>query len=368
MFFELPSIDAVVSDVSLIGQRGQTALITVAEGNRNIVADLVAALQGSGTPFLGGVFPGIINGPNHYDTGVVVTGVPATGAPMVIDGLDTGNFGMPDLSRFKDPAGGDRTAIILVDGWAPRISPFLYEIFNQLGNTVNFFGGGAGSLTGPSPSVFTNAGLHSNAAAMIVIPLASRIGTRHGWQPFSEPLIATRTDGNTIIELNWQSAFDVYRRTVEEETGVAIPPEELFQNARGYPFGIKRHGAEDIVRDPIAVDKDGSLFCVGEVPENAMLRVMKGDPDHLIAEASRAAAESVVGDAPIQHRFLADCVSRVLFLEEHFERELTEICQAFGPPVDGSLTGILTLGEIASQGDGLVEFLNKTTVAATLYA
>ena len=59
-------------------------------------------------------------------------------------------------------------------------------------------------------------------------------------------------------------------------------------------------------------------------------------------------------------QFFIDCISRVLFMEDNFKKELEAVS-------DGVFTfGALTIGEIASMGDAYLEFYNKTAVVAVL--
>jgi len=195
---------------------------------------------------------------------------------------------------------------------------------------------------------------------------------RHGWRELKGPFVATRSDRNTIIQLNWRNAFDVYRSTVEADAGVTITTENFFRVASGYPFGIRKEGQEVLVRDPVAVGPGGSLVCVGDVPENAALSILKGEPRLLVSAAGQAAREALLdgGDParPVRHCLLADCVSRSLFLGERFSEELDEIADGLGGGAEGCQpVGMLTLGEISSHGEGYLEFFNKTSVVAVVH-
>ena len=123
---------------------------------------------------------------------------------------------------------------------------------------------------------------------------------------------------------------------------------------------------EMVVRDPIAVDGNG-LVCVGEVPLNSLVYILKGNKDSLIAGAvyARELAESiyqqVVDDKnkkPIT--LIMDCVSRVLFLQSNFKKELEKVYTGY------PLLGALTIGEIANTGRNYLEFYNKTSVIGYL--
>ncbi|MEI7446985.1 MAG: FIST C-terminal domain-containing protein, partial [Burkholderiales bacterium] len=56
-----------------------------------------------------------------------------------------------------------------------------------------------------------------------------------------------------------------------------------------------------------------------------------------------------------------DCVSRVLFLGDAFDRELRSVVRDDVPTI-----GALTLGEIANAGRSFLEFHNKTAVVALM--
>lgn len=58
---------------------------------------------------------------------------------------------------------------------------------------------------------------------------------------------------------------------------------------------------------------------------------------------------------------LFDCISRQLFLEQDFSKELEGISDALGC---NNLLGALVLGEIASGPSGVIHFHNKTAVTA----
>ena len=55
-----------------------------------------------------------------------------------------------------------------------------------------------------------------------------------------------------------------------------------------------------------------------------------------------------------------DCISRVLFLDGEYQRELDAIKGGLGPV--HSFFGALTLGEITNTRQGPINFLNKSTV------
>ena len=304
----------------------------------------------------------MIYGDKHYDEGAVIVVLPALETPFLVRGLDNHDFLLPEFGRkIKRPRRKKYTAIILVDAWASFISHFLSETYNQLGDSFRYFGGGAGSLKFKSkPCIFTTDGEFRNAALVIFTSLESTLGVRHGWKRLTGPIMATKTHNHTINELNWAPALDVYRGSVEHHYGEKITDHNYSQVSMNYPFGISKEGCEDIVRDPIAVNKKGEFTCVGEVPENAALYILNGEKDSLLEAAGQAARDSLKQKRKeIKYCLVADCVSRRLFLGDEFQKELEIVRNIISPCIP---YGILSIGEIASHGEAYLELLNKTIV------
>jgi len=162
-------------------------------------------------------------------------------------------------------------------------------------------------------------------------------------------------------------AFEVYQETVEKISGKSFDNTDFFQLAKGFPFGIVKMAEEMVIRDPIALD-GSRLICVGEVPLNSFVYILKGDKDSLITGAAKARQlaeasywKTVNGEKekPLT-TFFADCVSRVLFLQSDFNEELEAVYAGY------PLLGALTMGEIANTGKNYLEFYNKTSVIGLL--
>ena len=151
--------------------------------------------------------------------------------------------------------------------------------------------------------------------------------------------------------------------------GRPLEPASFFEVSKAFPLGIVSEGAEDVVRDPISVGPAGELVCVGEVPENTVLNLLCGDPASLIDAAREAAHAALCWDgAPVRAALLVDCISRTLFLEDAFDDELRAVASWSDVGEAPEFLGALTLGEISSCGDGLLEFFNKTIVAGAFRA
>jgi len=161
----------------------------------------------------------------------------------------------------------------------------------------------------------------------------------------------------------------LYKAEIEKDSDQPITTDNFFDIAKAYPFGIFREHGEDIVRDPISVGDQGELICVGEVPENTVLYILKGENAALIDSAQSAMLESVKNaKEQIEHTLVVDCISRALFLEEEFPRELKQLSHgSVDQNTEAVPQGVLSLGEISSYGGGVLEFYNKTLVVGVLY-
>ena len=372
MFFESASLEDVLASLASVPRRSTEALLVlVAEKDAPDLEALADGLRERVDRFFGGLFPAVTDGHRKRDSGFVALAVPLLGEPCLVRDLSSA----PGLPRALGDALGEvgpgrkPTAFTLVDGLSAGIEPFLRRIYDELGNSVAYLGGGAGSLSlEQRPCVFSAEGVFADAALVALSPQTCSLGVRHGWLPIAGPLVATRTHRNRIEQLNWEQAFPVYRRIVEADSRRPFRRDRFFELAREYPFGLFRDEQETVVRDPIQVDEDGALVCVGSVPENSVLHIMKGVPERLIeaaAEAARDAARPRPGR--MMQSLLIDCISRAIFLGERFEDELDAVRAALAATGAPAPVGALTLGEISCRGDGYLEFYNKTAVVGVLH-
>ncbi len=319
-------------------------------------------------PIFGGVFPEIIHGRNKLTRGTIVVGLSTHPNVQIIPYLSDPLVDYDDIISQKYSEGDqNKTMFVLVDGFSKRISALIDSLFNHFGLEVNYLGGGCGSLSFvQKPCLFTNEGLIADCAVLATVDVASGIGVSHGWYSVSGPFKVTEVDRNVILTLDWQPAFSIYRRVVEEASHREITHENFFELAKCYPFGIKRLGGEMIVRDPLMVKENGALVCVGEVPAESYVDILTGDESSLVNAARKAltlSLEAYHGTADQKVIFFIDCISRVLFLGKEFEKEIEAVYQE-----DIPLIGALTLGEIANSGKEYLEFYNKTAVVGCLEA
>lgn len=330
-----------------------------AEASRTAVASV---LDGLSVPAFGAVFPEVIHRGEKTADGVVVIGFETAPAITTVDGLDDPSASLREQFDPELLAEGYGSAFVFVDAHATRIGEFLGCLFDTYGVELSFVGGGAGTLEDEDgPTLFTGEGSANGDALVAMLDVDGDVGVRHGWREVGGPFRVTEATGNEVVSLDGDPAFEVYRDAIQADGGDRVTPDEFFETATAYPFGIRRLDSEDIVRDPYEVRDDGTIACFGPIPDGEFLHVLHGDASSL-PDAARAAHRDAVGEDP-QSGTLAffDCISRVQYLEDGFARELG----AVGDEAEPSF-GALTIGEIANGGDGHLEYYNKTAVVASL--
>jgi hypothetical protein len=340
-------------------------LVLACEANSFTPSTVDDALKAISKPIFGGIFPEVIYGNRKLSKGAVVIGLPVEPQLLIVPGLSDEEQDFETLLGEWQPAlNGEKTMFVWVDGLSSRISDLLESMFLVYGPAHNYIGGGAGSLSlVQQPCLFTNQGLVQDSGVLAVLDVPSSIGVSHGWTYVSGPYKVTESTRNVIKTLNWQPAFDVYRGVIDPMIEQPLSQENFFDFAKRHPLGIARLNAENIVRDPILVGDDGSLICVGEVSEESHIDILHGNPECLInaaRQASMISRQSFDGVGENALTFVADCISRVLFLGDAFENELQAISG------EGATVGALTLGEIANNGQDYLEFYNKTVVVGLL--
>jgi len=311
-------------------------------------------------PIVGGIFPEIIHDGRKTETGAVIVGLPSE--PVVTTVPELSGSGTAFRERLDPdlPARGYETAFVFVDAYATALEAFIEALFRTYSIELNFVGGGAGTLADQQPCLFTNDGVIEDAAVVATLPEPMEIGVNHGWQTIAGPFRVTDAEGSTLHGLDGKPAFSVYRDAIAEAAGETVTESNFSAVAKSYPFGIGRMAAEQIVRDPYCLD-DESLSCFGEMPEGEFVSVLEGDPDSLV-EAARTAHDHALGGAQRPEALCVfDCVSRVLFLEDEFDRELVALDSEALPSF-----GALTIGEIANDGSGHLDYYNKTAVVGAL--
>lgn len=344
-------------------------LLAIADKNRPDIHELIKSLNQIRVAFIGGIFPGVIDGNRCYEEGTKLFVLPVTEQPLLFENISQNSFQLPEWTKGMDKVGKKYTAMIILDGFSSNISGFLTNVFDCLGSSVSYIGGGAGCIQKQQPCIFTPEGFFQDAAIIAPVRSESILKVGHGFKRFVGPIIATRTYDNIIAELNWENAFTVYKKIVEDDCGQIVTIDNFHEFANDYLFVLTREWSEDVVRTPMGVSVSGELSCFCEVPENTVLYIAKGEQNSILEAAEQIGrGYQELSEQSIKTTMIFDCMGRRLLLQEKFELELVAVNNSliknFGVGLAG---GMLTFGEIASDGNGFLEYSNKTLVVGVFY-
>jgi len=321
---------------------------------------LIPIFQKIKKTILGGVFPELIFKGERKKKGVILLPLSFELKAQLFDLSETAEDFTEQLeSVHRDSLGISSTLFVFNDALGTNKKLFIESLFNFFGINPTYIGGGAGSLEFNSfPCIITNSGLHANAAVIGWTNKRIALGVAHGWQPVSKILKVTKVNKNQLIGINWRPAFEVYKEIVESHSGLKFTSDNIFEIAKSYPLGIAKIDAEMVVRDPFKVTGD-TIHMVDEILEGEYIKILHGNMVSLLAGASKAkeiAFSKLEDNMDKNAVFCIDCISRVLFMQNDFKKEL----EAIGQNVD--VTGVLTIGEIANSEESFLEIYNKTIV------
>jgi hypothetical protein len=329
------------------------------DDNRPTTQEMESLLQLNSKPLIGGFFPEIIADGERKKEGFLLISLFEVWEVIAFDASHK------DLS-FKDKFDARLKTCTLKIGsvfcfvnafWTDK-TMLMSILYDALGPFANYLGGGAGSLSFESfPCVFANQSVIEHGAVVGVMEKHLSLGVAHGWHPISQPIKVTETSGNTIVSLNWEPAFQVYQEWVQSHSKQTINEDNFFEIAKSYPLGLVKLDDEMIIRDPYATVNQ-TLQIVDEVPEGEYIRIMNGNLDSLLEGAKNAVQQASMNHTAAVTQICIDCISRVLFMQDDFEKELVFLNQK------QKANGILSIGEIANPINAPLELFNKTVVVA----
>lgn len=332
---------------------------------------LQQACRQRGIALAGGIFPALVTRQGFSGDGVWLLRLDEMIPVFLLPELSaTGSEAAATIARAVEPvldiidsSGAKPTLYLIFDSLIPNIATILDDLYLRLADRVNYAGVNAGSESfQPMPCLFDSENAIGNGVLGMLLPGNAATVLEHGYPAPERVMTATSTAGNCILSIDWRPAFDTYQEIIKVEYGVDLTRDNFYQFAVHFPFGILRASEEVLVRIPVALTDDGSLFCVGEVPENAMLvllRAPSADAGHCI---THLAEELDATNGCLQDRGLLTfyCAGRRMHLGDEAARELAELNTRTGI---ACMAGALSLGEIGStHAWGYPMFHNATLV------
>ncbi len=364
MYIDFEHPDELVSAITdTLAGRDATVMLLLADHHSPQAEDIIEALNEAGVKFFGAIFPGLIDRHAHREKGANIHIIDNSSEPIIIDLTADGPV-IPDTLPELPGATDACTGFVFADAFAPKIASLLERLFDHYGNTISYFGAGAGdrALQG-IPDILSNRGVFQSAAVFCIADHGSHGVVRHGWQHLMGPFITTKTDNNLIKEFGWKNAGKIYINALPEEKRKFSPGNFYHDVGAEYPLSIQKEGAEDVIRDAVDLTEDGDLVFLTEIPENCVMYMVHAKPQWLIDAAAKAVGESL-STGTGNRIIVADCYGRKLVLEDAFNDELAGAYSRAKEKIpDVDFFGVIALGEIATSAGRSLELYNKTFVA-----
>ncbi|MBL9027690.1 MAG: FIST C-terminal domain-containing protein [Myxococcales bacterium] len=256
-----------------------------------------------------------------------------------------------------------RAVYVLADGLRINGSELLAGIHDVIPPDVVVSGGMAGDGSRfektwviadgkPRPGWVTALGLYGESIRV-------SHGSRGGWDAFGPERVVTRSEGNVLYELDGEPALALYKKYLGERA------EELPSSALLFPLAIRSADSnKTVVRTILSVDEArGSMTFAGDIPEGAIVQLMRANFERLI---DGAAAASEAAEAPEGAVTLAvSCVGRRLVLGERAEEEVEAALDS--APKGASMVGFYSYGEFAPHGPLECGVLHNQTMTLTRF-
>lgn len=341
----------------------------LAESDAESIPDLQGRFQKMNFRLLGAVFPELVVDADFKSSGVLLMQLKYLPYYELIADLPTdeteldaviNEFANNVKARLPDGT-NDNALMLLFDAMLPNIGSALERLYLYLSNSVHYFGINAGSETfQPMPCLFDNEHFFGNGMLALLLPNHPGAVLSHNYRQPDIEMTATSTEGNCINSIDWRPAFEVYQELVKNQYNVEITAENFYEYGVHFPFGISRMDGESLVRIPVALQDDGSLFCVGEVPPNTLLSLMDAIPPGSTDSIDIIARQPQLNNIEVIVIFY--CAGRRMHLAGHAQKELHALRERMQPV---RIAGALSLGEIGSSvAGGYPLFHNATLVAA----
>jgi hypothetical protein len=336
------------------GRPRMGVLALVAEGDGSRLPLLQSVCREARIPLFGAVFPALVVDDRFSSVGAWLLRIDELSHAQLLPELPTDAASLPSVagslvaSVMPHLTAPEATLFLLFDAMYPRIASLLDELYLRLGNRVSYVGANAGSETyRPSPCLFDGARVAGGGVLALVLDGHRGAVLEHGYGVPQKMIAASATEGNRIITIDWRPAFEVYREVAREQYGVDVDRENFYRYAVRFPFGIVRGDGEVVVRIPVALEADGSLFCVGEVPANSLLTLLRApEVDSRLTIDTLVAGLGGPGGSAQRDLLLFYCAGRRLYLGDEAARaELAEFKERSGA---SRVAGALSLGEIGS--------------------
>lgn len=315
---------------------------------------------------------GEIRGTEVHDDSLVVTAVSfaATRVALVSATLELAADSRQAGAALSAQLLGDqlRHVLVLSDGLAVNGSELVQGLRTSLPAGVNVTGGlaGDGADFGVTVVMADAPAASRRIAAIGFYGARLRVGygSLGGWDAFGPERLITRAEGNTLYELDGESALGLYKTYLGKQA------EGLPSSALLFPLALHLPDADTyVVRTILGVDEQAqSMVFAGDMPVGARAQLMKANFNRLVDGAIGAAEDTLAqldGHAP-ELAILISCIGRKLVLQQRIEEETEGVAEVLG--AQATLAGFYSYGEIAPHSALTRCELHNQTMTVTTFS
>ena len=181
-----------------------------------------------------------------------------------------------------------------------------------------------------------------------------------GFEAFGPERVVTKASGSVVYELDGRPALAVYSEYLRGPISA--------NTALTFPLGVKR-GDVFAPRLPISFDPSAqSLTFAGEVPVDAIVRLMRGNHDRLLADVDAATRAAALGAGTGNGLVIAVSSSgRSDALGDRAEEEVEGILDSLPSNVAPHVTGFYSLAEIGANAKTGRADLANDSISLTVF-
>lgn len=271
---------------------------------------------------------------------------------------------------------GVSSFIMMIDGLAGNGEEATLTALATFQSDLQLVGGAAGDeLVFKETKVIANDQILSNAVALCAVKGPNPFfvtAVKHGHQPLSKSLVATKAQGNVLFEVNGRPAWDVWveeTRKKAKEVGIDVDhlsdPSAIGTFLIRFELGLETTQGDYKIRVPLSKNPDGSLNFACIIPEGVQFRIMQSVKEEQIhsARATAELARRALGKRKAAGVLIFDCVCRAIILGPEFKDAVKAMKDVVG---DIPILGFETYGEICMDPSSFSGFHNTTSVVALI--
>lgn len=221
----------------------------------------------------------------------------------------------------------------------------LNALQSELGEHVPIIGGTAGDqFRFQNTYQFFQTGVFTNALPVLLFAgdIHCSYGIDCGWEPIGSKSIVTKSQGNTVYEIDEQPAIEFYRKYLGDRTPNAEHPLAVYEGDSDRYY----------MRVPNTVDRQtGAINFLAEVPAHSKIQITNISRNEVIQAAKnsfQAALQNYPGNQP-EAVLIFSCCCRRWMLGTRTQEEYQLIHERIAEVIehDISVCGFYTYGEFA---------------------